>query len=177
MTKLDASQVCCEVLTYKEGLLSAVAHDLKIDVTDVSVHVDPEAKTLEATFDPTSLRVRCAMKDGKEQPGTLSDKDKKEIESNIVKDVLVTKKHGAIRFRSESVSDEGGGYSIAGSLEIKGKKQTIRFDLEDRGSKLEAKVRLHQPDFGVKPYSTMLGTLKIKPEVDVVVRVDKKSLG
>jgi hypothetical protein len=32
-----------------------------------------------------------------------------------------------------------------------------------------AEFRIDQRDFGIKPYSAMLGTLKIKPEV--VVRV------
>jgi hypothetical protein len=32
-----------------------------------------------------------------------------------------------------------------------------------------AELRIHQPAFGIKPYSAMLGTLKIKP--DVVVRI------
>jgi len=31
-----------------------------------------------------------------------------------------------------------------------------------------AEVPIHQPDFGIKPYSAMLGALKVKP--DLVVR-------
>jgi len=30
-------------------------------------------------------------------------------------------------------------------------------------------TRLHQPDFGIRPYSAMLGTLRV--DADVVVRV------
>ena len=176
MAKLDASQFKCEVLTYKEGLLSAVAHDLKLDVTKLSVDVDPEAKRVEAFFDPTSLKVRCAMKAGQEQPSTLSNKDKRDIEGNIIKDVLVTKKHKEIRFRSTSVRESGGGYSVRGALEIKGKAREISFDLVSEGADLVAKIRINQPDFGVKPFSAMLGTLKIKPELDVVVRVAKSLL-
>ena len=37
-------------------------------------------------------------------------------------------------------------------------------------------VRLHQPDFGIKPYSALLGTLKIKPEVTVRCSVPRASL-
>jgi hypothetical protein len=34
-----------------------------------------------------------------------------------------------------------------------------------------ARVRLHQPDLGIKPYSAMLGTLKIQPGVAVEISV------
>ncbi len=177
MTKLDASQVRCHVLTYKEGLLSAVAHDLWIDVSRVSVDVDKAAGKVEATFDATSLTVRCAMKDGMERPDALSAKDKRDIEDNIAKDVLVTKKHKEITFRSRSVTAQGSGYVVSGTLEIKGSVRDVSFDLRPVGEQLEAKVRIHQPDFGIKPYSAMLGTLKIKPDVDVVLRVTKSVVG
>jgi polyisoprenoid-binding protein YceI len=173
MTKLEASQVRCHVLTYKEGLLSAVAHDLWIDVTRMSVEVDGAAGKVEATFDATSLAVRCAMKDGAERPDALSAKDKRDIEDNIAKDVLGTKKHKEIRFRSRSVTAQGSGYVVSGTLELKGSARDVSFDLRPVGEQLEAKVRIHQPDFGIKPYSAMLGALKIKPDVDVILRVAK----
>lgn len=174
MTKLDASQVQCQVLTYKEGLLSAVAHDLKLDVTKLSIDFDAEGMTIAATFDATSLSVRCAMKEGEERPGTLSAKDKRDIESNIAKDVLQTKKHKEIRFTSKSISESGDTYRVRGTLEIKGKSRDVSFDVRGKGDNLEAKIRLHQPDYGVKPYSAMLGALKIKPDIDVLVKVAKK---
>lgn len=173
MPKLDASQVRCHVLTYKEGLLSAVAHDLSIDVTKLSLQFDPADRSIDAVFDPTSLVVRCAMKDGVEKPDTLSAKDKRDIEGNIVKDVLVTKKHKEIRFRSTSVKETGNGYRVSGNLEIKGTSRDVAFDMKSVGDELEGKLRIHQPDFGVKPYSAMLGALKIKPDVDVILRVRK----
>lgn len=174
MPKLDASQVRCQVLTYKEGLLSAVAHDLALDVTRSSVDIDVEARKVDATFDATSLKVRCAMKAGKEHPGSLDAKDIRDIEKNIEKDVLATKKHKEIRFRSKSISEHQGGYQVSGVLEIKGKARDVSFELKEAGENLEAKIRLHQPDYGVKPFSAMLGTLKIKPDIDVIIRVDKK---
>jgi len=174
MAKLDASQVQCQVLTYKEGLLSAVAHDLKLDVKKLSIDFDPDSKKIDATFDPTSLSVRCAMKDGEERLDTLSARDKRDIEDNIAKDVLVTKKHREIRFRSTSVSETGGVYRVSGTLQIKGQTRDVTFDLRNSGDSLEAKIRLHQPDYGVKPFSAMLGALKIKPNIDVLVKLPKK---
>ena len=42
-------------------------------------------------------------------------------------------------------------------------------DLYGAADILVAEVSLHQPDFGIKPYSAMLGTLRVKPDVTVVV--------
>ena len=35
----------------------------------------------------------------------------------------------------------------------------------------EAEVTLHQPDYGIKPYSAMFGALKIKPDIRVRLRL------
>jgi polyisoprenoid-binding protein YceI len=86
-------------------------------------------------------------------------------------------KNREIRFRSKSVSESGGVYRVSGTLEIKGKARDVSFDLRNSGDNLEAKVRLHQPDYGVKPYSAMLGALKIKPDIDVLVKLPKKLVG
>jgi hypothetical protein len=30
---------------------------------------------------------------------------------------------------------------------------------------------MHQPDWGIKPFTALLGALKIKPDIELVVRV------
>ena len=165
MATYDASTAECRVFTEKEGLLSAVAHDLEIDVERFEVRVADDG-SIEATFDAGSLRVLDAVVDGRRSPGTLSDKDKRKIEDNIRKDVLKTKKHPEVRFRSSEVG-EG---SIRGRLEICGKGRDVTLT---RSGEDEAEVTLHQPDFGIKPFTAMLGTLKIKPDVRVRIRLTR----
>ena len=41
MRHFDQQSATCQVFTYKEGLLSAVGHDLKINVGRFTVDVDP----------------------------------------------------------------------------------------------------------------------------------------
>jgi hypothetical protein len=36
-----------------------------------------------------------------------------------------------------------------------------------------AEIKLHQPDFGIKPFTAALGALKVKPDVVVRVSVPK----
>jgi hypothetical protein len=34
-----------------------------------------------------------------------------------------------------------------------------------------ASARVHQPDFGIRPYTAFLGTLKVKPDVEIQILV------
>ncbi len=67
------------VYTFKEGLLSKLAHDLLIDVKNFKVNLNvPEAGltsgSLEVELQADSLKVDCAMKEGEPQPDTLKEK-------------------------------------------------------------------------------------------------------
>lgn len=159
MPSYDQSSAECRVFTYKEGLLSAVAHDLEIDVTKFSIEVSDDGAEVQATFDARSLRVLDAVVSGRRAPGTLSDRDKRKIESNIVSDVLQAKRHPEVRFTSNEVSET----AVSGRLELHGRSREIW--LRRQGDTVT--FRLHQPDFGIKPYTAMLGMLKIKPEIEV----------
>jgi hypothetical protein len=156
-------KVTVEVLTYKEGLMSRVAHDLKL-VAD-SVVVDDD---FSARIDASSLRVVCVMKKGREAPGTLSAKDLRSIQDSLRSDVLHTRRHPEIRFSAGSVEgDPAAPRRVSGTLHLHGAERPIRLDFKGG----EARVRLHQPDFGIKPFSAMMGMLKVKPGVEVVVRL------
>ena len=67
MIEYDASSAQCLVYSFKEGLLSKLAHDLKHRVTRFSVRVDEQTRAVEAEIDARSLRVECVMNDGVEK--------------------------------------------------------------------------------------------------------------
>lgn len=163
MARYDARTAEVTLFSFKEGLLSAVAHDLKLAVRTFTI--DEEAGRLVAEFDATSVEVVTAMKDGAENPGSLSDSMKADILKNLRGDVLDVRKHPSVRFESTSVTAT----SVEGRLTLHGVTKAITGRRTDAGGRRMAEFRLDQRDFGIKPFSAMLGTLKIKPEV--VVRV------
>ncbi len=165
MPTYDASNAECRVFTFKEGLLSAVAHDLEIDVERFEVEVADDG-SIVASFDAASLRVLDAVVDGTRAPGKLSARDKKKIDAYILSDVLRTKRHPKVRFESTKVGES----SVEGRLELHGRSKQISLR---RLGEAEAEVTLHQPDFGIKPFSAMLGTLKIKPGIRVRMRLTR----
>ena len=154
------------VYTYKEGLLSAVAHDLKIRAERFTLELTDGGTQVRLKAYPASLRVLCAMKGGQEDPGTLSNRDKSKIEQTLRKEVLKTHRHQEIRFEGKLLG--GARPRVEGTLTLAGKSRPITAPLRAIGERLEVAVEIHQPDFGIKPYSAMMGTLKVQPRVKVV---------
>jgi polyisoprenoid-binding protein YceI len=160
----------CEVFTFREGMLSAVAHDLRLRVGSFEIAVDPAGSAVSARFDPASLRVESAMRDGRPLPGALRPADAREIEATIAATVLRAARFPELRFASsEVVRRQDGGYDVRGTLTLAGASRPLAFPVRREGERLVAEVTLHQPSFGIRPYSAMLGTLRVKP--DVLVRV------
>lgn len=170
--RFDATTARCQVLTFKEGLLSAIAHDLSIGVERFTIELHDDSDDgirIEARFDASSLRVEHAMKDGRPDPGALSAKQRRDIDKNIDKDVLHVRRHPEIVFRSTAVEGEGDQRRIRGTLRLHGTERTVQVIARRRDDRWSTEVPLHQPDYGIVPYSAMLGTLKVRPDVRVVL--------
>lgn len=167
--KYDPTNASCQIFTFKEGLLSKIAHDLKIDVTRFQIEVDPDVPSVRAEFDPRSLRVVTAMSDSRENADALSDSDKQKIESQIVDDVLHGNQHEQVTFVSDSCTRTAEGYDIVGNLTLHGVAKRIQVSTRLGAGQHVAELTLNQPDFGITPFKAMMGTLKVKPEVKVKV--------
>jgi hypothetical protein len=166
-TRFDASNSECFVFTEKAGLFSAAAHDLKLRVERFEIEVERAA--VQARFDASSLRVVCAMSSGREDPGALSERDRRDIEATIARSILDAPGHPFISFHSSSVVADGAGYRAAGVLSIRGCERSLGVAARHEGDRAVVEARIHQPEFGIKPYTAMLGAVKIKP--DVLVRL------
>ena len=173
MAVYDASNAECHVYTYKEGVLSAIAHDLKIRVSAFRIEVDDGEGGIHGEFDAASLSVVCAMNGTREAHSSLSDNDKRKIERNIRKDVLNVRRFPLIRFQATDVREAVTGPIVSGELELHGRRRSVEaFGIEQEG-RLVFSVTLNQPDFGIQPYRAMMGTLRIQPRVKVHLSVPK----
>jgi polyisoprenoid-binding protein YceI len=175
MARYDAYNSECLLFSFKDGFLARLAHDLKLQVERFSIEVDDTTHQIKATFDPSSVQVACARIDGRDDRSTLSKGDKKKIYDNVTKDVLRTRKHPEIRFDSTNVVERGEGFAVEGTLQLYGKSRNIQTSLRADGDRWVAELTLHQPDFGIKPFSAALGALKVKPDVMVRVSVPRQS--
>ncbi len=159
------------VYTFKEGLLSKLAHDLLIDVTNFKVNLDIPADgftsgSLELEIQANSLNVICALKDG-ERTEELKEKDIADIEKDLGGKVLHPDKYPTVNFRSKAIQKKDGGYKINGDLNLHGVMKTIDFDMDTNGDNLKGMITLLQKDYGIKPFKAMMGTLRIKNEINI----------
>lgn len=160
----DPGDAECLVFTYKEGLLSKVAHDLKLRVGRFSIERDGAKVT--ARFDLTSLTAVCAVRDGHDDLHALSRGDLAKIDDNTRSEVL----HSG-RFPEAVFEGEVEGDAVRGRLTLHGVTRALSTTLRSEGGRRVAEVTLHQPDYGVTPYTAMMGTLRVKADVRVRVSV------
>jgi hypothetical protein len=163
----DQTNARCAVFTFKEGLLSPVAHDLRLLVQRFSIEI---AAQIVASFDTASLVVDTPLKDGRENPSALSAADRAKIAEQIRHDVLHSQKYPMASFRSrEHLARTDGGYDLSGELTLHGVSKTLDAKTQLLDGRQHLSLSLHQPDFGIIPYRAMLGTLKIRPDVRIEI--------
>jgi polyisoprenoid-binding protein YceI len=150
--------------TFREGVAQKVGHDLVIEVTGWSavatVAEGGELTAVELEVDPRSLQVR----EGHNGLKPLSDRDRREIASNIEGKVL----HGnPIRFVSDAI-DLTGGLTVRGRLTIVEVERPVNFELElgDDG-RVTGRLAVVQSEWGIKPYRGLMGALKVRDEVQL----------
>jgi polyisoprenoid-binding protein YceI len=100
----------------------------------------------------------------------LSGPEKILVRSNALRQLSATR-FPRIRFEADTVEESRGGYRLVGTLQIRGKTrpQVIELHTEDLGDawQLSAEVDVRQSEFGVKPYSLLMGALKVADDVTV----------
>lgn len=181
MHTLDAAQVECHVFTFKEGALSALAHDLELKVTRLTLEISAVSSQgaeptdvprgqlkLSARFAADSLVVLHALKDGR--PTTqLSPADRRKIEHTLATEVLDAQRYPEIRYEAVATDAPGAAdaFILAGELTVQGHRRPLPLQAHRDGDRIRAEAALHQPDFGIRPYSALLGALKIRPAVKV----------
>lgn len=173
MKHFDQASATCQIFTYKAGLFSALAHDLRINVTSFVVELSDDDTSIDARFDAGSLRVDCAIVDGMERRDLLSAVSLKEIDDNILKDVLDAAKHKYVTFCSSSVTKEDSSYPINGTLTLNGISREMTFIARNEGSYYVAEARLNLPEFGIKPFSALFGAIRIKPDILIWIKIPR----
>jgi polyisoprenoid-binding protein YceI len=155
------------VHTGRKGAAAKAGHDLRIHVTawqaTLRLGDDPADTSLELDADATSLRVQ----EGTGGVQALGDDDKANIHSTIDDDVL---KRQPIAFRSKQVTGAGGRLAVQGELTLGGTTRPLAFELVvAQAGRLSGEAVVKQTEWGMKPYSTLFGALKVADEVRVAI--------
>jgi polyisoprenoid-binding protein YceI len=151
------------------GLLSAFGHSPTIQIRDLKGEIvfspqDVQTSSLHLVIRAASLSVA----------DNISDKDRREIESQMREQVLETSRYAEIIYdsRSVSVTNATNGSSdvvLLGQLTLHGvtRPQKVPARITVTGDLLRAfgEFSLRQSDYSIKPVSAVGGGLKVKDEV------------
>lgn len=191
---IDTNASLVAVVTHKEGLASGLAHehlivapieaiDLRFDPSEpetAAVGMDFEVMDLEVD-DPERQQLwqQVLIETGvlAEPFADLSPKDRRKIRQSMLgPKQLDAEAHPTIRADVDRVRSDGGEASARLVFEVRGQsvERVVSFDapLVDEGTlRITLTERFRFSDFGIRPYSALLGAIRVADEFDVVVRV------
>ncbi|MDT5258914.1 MAG: hypothetical protein QOD10_3994 [Mycobacterium sp.] len=100
----------------------------------------------------------------------LSGPEKALVKSNALKS-LNAGRYPEIRFTADTIDKTDEGYRLTGKLHIRGKSRKHVIDLrtEDLSGawQMSAESSVRQTEYGVKPYSLLMGSVRVADEVSV----------
>ncbi|ASQ86550.1 YceI family protein [Mycobacterium intracellulare] len=100
----------------------------------------------------------------------LSATEKAQVRSNALKS-LDAKRFPEIRYSADVIERAGDGYRLTGALEIHGTSRDHVVDVrtEDLGNawRISGETAVRQTDYGVKPYSLLMGSVQVADEVSL----------
>jgi polyisoprenoid-binding protein YceI len=167
--RLGPAEAVLSVHTGTTGAAARAGHDLRIEVAswsaELTLGTEPGQSSLRLTADPASLTVR----EGRGGLKPLGDEDRRTIARRIREEVLGRE---PVEFRSTAVVPEPDGerLRIDGELSLHGTRRPLGFELSLTGDGgLRARAHVTQSAFGITPYSTMFGRLKVRDAVEVTL--------
>jgi len=149
MREVGPAEATLTVKTYREGVAAKVGHDLVIVVGRWSAKIGDD-DTVELSADPRSLEIREGLRGAK----PLSDRDRREILKNIEQKVLGTQ---PIEYR--------GAADGSGELTMAGATRPLTVERTPDGGR----ATITQSEWGIKPYRGLMGAVKVRDEVEVIV--------
>jgi hypothetical protein len=148
------------VFTFKKGLLSAMGHDLCLEVGGVDIAIDGDR--VKVTIRADSLRVKGAVRGGVVHQDEPSAADRATIEGHVRRDVLETASYPTIVFEGARDAD-----MVRGVLTLHGRAQPLAIM-----AAATFNVELQPSRFGIAQFRALGGTLKVEDRVRIEVTLD-----
>ena len=173
--ELGPENASLRVETKRGGAAAKAGHDLVIEVRSwratLVIGDDPAGNSLVLSADSGSMEVI----EGTGGIMALTDADRVEIKKTLEDEVL---KPGEIEFKSTGFAarEDGGLLEVKGELGMNGKRHPVGFELSlGHDGEIIGRATLKQSDWGIKPYSGLFGTLKVRDEIEVSAEVSMPS--
>jgi polyisoprenoid-binding protein YceI len=164
---LGPENATLRIRTKRHGAAAKAGHDLVIEVGtwEGNLEVGEQGPVnLELGADSGSMQVI----EGTGGVKALTEEDKAEIKKTLEDEVLPA---GRVEFESSQITptkDEER-FSVSGELAMNGNRHPLGFELSlSRNGEIAGRATVKQSDWGIKPYSGLFGTLKVRDEIEVI---------
>lgn len=160
------------VYTFAEGLLSRIAHDLRLHIEPEGVKVERSGEQVAAELDPDRFVVDGAMKHTQVDREALTRRDRSKIVDTIHSEILTTAKYPKICF--DGVANEQGDHllEVSGELELVGVRRALEFVATREAGRIRARVTLRPTEWGIRPFKAFAGTIRLQDRVVVELDLD-----
>jgi hypothetical protein len=154
------------VLTFKDGLLSRLGHDLQLSLREFELTIDQ--RQVDARFKTSAIVVDGAVRAGGGLDRyALTGRDEAEIREAIQSKVLLTESFPEAHLNATLTVKSEHEVSLRGMLELVGQAREIEFSIERRDRHLRGSVVLVPSRWGIAPYKALLGALRLHDRVEV----------
>jgi hypothetical protein len=150
------------VSTFKAGLLSRLAHDLRLSVGTFEIAL--QGSHVRAWFELDSLRVDGIVRSGVVDPDGLSDQDKARITRTIREEILLTGAHPRAEYTGQ-LRPTGDAWSVDGTLRLRGVSSQQPCAIERSGRSVLVRSELVPSRFGIRPYAALGGAIRLQDRV------------
>jgi polyisoprenoid-binding protein YceI len=152
------------LFTFKEGVLSRVAHDLEFRLDRFEITLDGDA--VKGEFDLDSLVLEGPVEGGVVRPESYDAGKRAEVEKAMHHDILHTAKHPTARYQGRAVP-HGEGFSVSGDLELAGRRAPVFFEARHEGGAYRSQIDIEPSRWGIAQYKALLGAIRLKDRVRI----------
>lgn len=156
--------------TFKEGLLSGAAHDLRLRFERFTCRLDGAALAVTVALD--SLRVDGPVRQGVVRAGEYDAGRRAEIERAARTQVLRADRFPVATFTGQAAPRQDG-FDVRGTLALAGREAPLAFLVTKEGATYRAAFELRPSRWSIAPYSALLGTIRVQDRVRIEVAVSE----
>ena len=179
---IDQDQSWIRVLVYRGGLLSRLGHNHIVSTQDIDGSIVTGAEdsvSVELLFDVAGLVVddpRLRDKEGEDFPGHVPQKDIDGTRKNMLGSKLLdADEHLRIIVRTAEVIGTPDNLQVTADVTVRGVSGRISFPasavIADQQVEVTGTANFTHEDIGLKPFSAVLGTLKVETDLTVRFRI------
>ena len=161
---IDPQRSTITIHVGKTGLFSAAGHEHWVNAPIASGFLtETGTPHVEFTVNTREMTVKPDPK--------IDDKTQEQIQQDMQIMTLDSGKYPRIRFVSQKIDRDAGGWKVEGTLTLHGVAKTVRLDVTKDGAAYVSRTTLKQTDFGIKPVSVGGGMVKVKDQIDLEFRI------